>query len=1082
MRCHFALLAVVLLLTSAATAFAVADRTGPLPAQMVPLQDRGDIPAAVPGGGGALSAPDTVNFGYFTVIGGNLYAVQNDSWTFDHDPTQPFEGWYCIDETQNPGAYFRQITSSIWSSDPNNVEPAPVITGAGSAWVGFFESHADSLCWDCGLGYGNNWCQNLDSPILQYNGVGSVHLQFNYFEDSELNFDYTHVFLKVGSTTTQLNTPGFTGKIGLPTSPANFSFDISSGDFGGSATPYTIEFEFASDGGWSDEDGHWCTTYGPFCVDDVQIGSNSYNFDASLQGWTPHACPGIGSFLTITPVQSYTLQDPCTCRLVNNVMGFADNNGKHPVGELEGAWSPPADRSSQFLQQHNEIFAQWDSYGDMPKANGVFYRPGFNYYPFTCPVTGQSQWSGRQGQTKWFYIGNTPVCFISRAFANDWGIPPSCQDIGFVYELYSSCDAFGIPPSGCTGVTNFTPIIDNVRLRMTGIPNAPVVGYGDGTYYQDGFGQSLLLSTTNAGNADITVDLRFPTTTGLPDLLGDSLAIAGPLSTTSTEWLSKLWFRIRREGPGNSSINGYTTWKNRVTRSLGNIVGASAPFTWGIMDSVIVSGRSAPNKFFSNFSELDNLYIAPNGGKQDAIIPDGILGPGTQIQYFVTAYYVCTPTVAFVLPDTTGKFYSEFQILPSYRNVSGVPKFPCVMYVQGDATPLTKISQVTALSNWFVERALNKAINGVYSPVPNPAPWDEFQYTDAASNWHGTFFRGVGADDGAPLPQLMGYSFMMCDLGTNPAGAMDTRDWQGFDSWLNTTICGKNAVQQGVLMAGDEIVQGISGQYPAFLTDLGSYQFCPSVPYYDPSCANDQNKCVDLAYNSGGPFQPSLSYDLWGNWCPQRFSFSVLGTASGGVGNKNFVNIKTNAVEKYAQVTNDASALAGKYRTVLNGYSLMHMITRSNPDTCPAADTLSVYTAAAADLKDAIKWTLNIGDPSVLASLCVDACTDRTDVPPSQGIVDGGLINRLYQNSPNPFNPRTTISFSLAAAGPAKLLVYDITGRKVRTLVNGVQPAGTHQVIWDGTNDAGQKVPAGVYWSQLSAGSYNSNKKMVVLK
>ncbi len=93
----------------------------------------------------------------------------------------------------------------------------------------------------------------------------------------------------------------------------------------------------------------------------------------------------------------------------------------------------------------------------------------------------------------------------------------------------------------------------------------------------------------------------------------------------------------------------------RKEEELGNLVGTTAPFTWGIMDSVIVSGRSASNKFFSSINELDNLYLAPNGGKQDAIIPDGILGPGTRIEYFVTSYYVCTPSICYLLPDTTLK-------------------------------------------------------------------------------------------------------------------------------------------------------------------------------------------------------------------------------------------------------------------------------------------------------------------------------------------------------------------------------------------------------------------------------------------
>ena len=94
----------------------------------------------------------------------------------------------------------------------------------------------------------------------------------------------------------------------------------------------------------------------------------------------------------------------------------------------------------------------------------------------------------------------------------------------------------------------------------------------------------------------------------------------------------------------------------------------------------------------------------------------------------------------------------------------------------------------------------------------------------------------------------------------------------------------------------------------------------------------------------------------------------------------------------------------------------------------------------------------------------------------------GAAVTRLYQNHPNPFNPRTAIKFSLAADGPAKLIIYDVNGRRIRTLVDQGLKAGAHEVVWDGTDDAGHTVTSGVYWSQLQAGDYSSNKKMVVLK
>ena len=73
----------------------------------------------------------------------------------------------------------------------------------------------------------------------------------------------------------------------------------------------------------------------------------------------------------------------------------------------------------------------------------------------------------------------------------------------------------------------------------------------------------------------------------------------------------------------------------------------------------------------------------------------------------------------------------------------------------------------------------------------------------------------------------------------------------------------------------------------------------------------------------------------------------------------------------------------------------------------------------------------------------------------------------LQQNAPNPFNPATTIRFSLAESGNARLAVYDISGRIVRTLVVGQLSAGEHDVVWDGADAAGRPVASGVYVYRL---------------
>ncbi len=88
----------------------------------------------------------------------------------------------------------------------------------------------------------------------------------------------------------------------------------------------------------------------------------------------------------------------------------------------------------------------------------------------------------------------------------------------------------------------------------------------------------------------------------------------------------------------------------------------------------------------------------------------------------------------------------------------------------------------------------------------------------------------------------------------------------------------------------------------------------------------------------------------------------------------------------------------------------------------------------------------------------------------------------LHQNYPNPFNPTTTIAYELATTEKISLKIYDVLGREVKTLVNGVVPAGKHTISWDGTNNAGNKVSSGVYIYSLEVGNHKLHKRMTLMK
>ena len=91
-------------------------------------------------------------------------------------------------------------------------------------------------------------------------------------------------------------------------------------------------------------------------------------------------------------------------------------------------------------------------------------------------------------------------------------------------------------------------------------------------------------------------------------------------------------------------------------------------------------------------------------------------------------------------------------------------------------------------------------------------------------------------------------------------------------------------------------------------------------------------------------------------------------------------------------------------------------------------------------------------------------------------------VTALKGNYPNPFNPETTISFSLKEANHVVLEIYDIKGKKVRTLVNDYLSASEHEIVWDGKNESRQTAASGVYFYRMSTKDYSEVRKMIILK
>jgi hypothetical protein len=124
--------------------------------------------------------------------------------------------------------------------------------------------------------------------------------------------------------------------------------------------------------------------------------------------------------------------------------------------------------------------------------------------------------------------------------------------------------------------------------------------------------------------------------------------------------------------------------------------------------------------------------------------------------------------------------------------------------------------------------------------------------------------------------------------------------------------------------------------------------------------------------------------------------------------------------------------------------------------------------------------TISSSDPAnpdyvIEPRLHLDSGVSPADDPPAAPLALAGAV-------PNPFNPLTTIHFSLAEPGRVQVAVYDLRGHLVRELVQGHRPAGRNEVRWDGRDDAGRPVGSGTYFVRLRAGAEVKVKRMALVR
>jgi FlgD Ig-like domain len=1040
---------------------------------------------------------DTVLFGNDDGFGN---ALVGGTWDFDDVGSDPFQGWTSFDDTVESGVFFGRVTAQDFldHGDPCT----PMLDGTtGQLWVGIHEDYAAANDYIGGMGYENDMTQVALSPAIAIDpATDDVDISFSYFNFTEVDFDYTYIYVRCYDGGGELLDPdgehevdALTGELNDYGNPLTYAATVESGMLPASTASVRLELRFLSDGGWADEDGLYLTDCGPFAADNVvfTVGGNvnSYDFDIDEEGWiferynSPHTYMGIvGSEIYGGWLEEVGLL--CNCALNGNALEFVDEDDSpfsppgHPIGQREVSRSGKVARGIYQPPEYNQTLVTWTYFSYLPQQRGVSYRPGFRFFPYSTEINPVPHWSPRLGQDTWYWTGDDPFCIVNNrnmttldGVAGD-PMPAAWDSMQFIYEVFSSCAAFGLPPDPDEGNSLGTPVIDDIQVKLTGSVDAPAISINTGHQFMDSFGQNFptYLEPSDRGNSNIVRDLGSKDDPEANDWNADTAEVIGPNVSAAdplSQYFVELCFRVTHKGPRQDMVPEYHAWKNRLSGD------PESEIVCVLMDSTEALGTASANKFLTYFHENDPGFDAtyPDLSEMNEILPDGIFTPGTQISYHYEAYWANVPDPErFAYPNG----YWEFETLPR-MTLSGDDEYsvqwPCMLYID-------------AYNNggeFFLEPTFNQA--GI--------AYDKFDYLDTASNWHcpmmrslcptGPYNPGGFGNNGCTLEQLLGYRMIFMSTGLQSSGTMERSDWTLFGNWLNATECDFPSIRRGIIFDGDQVGSIMSVYRPEGEDLLHNMFGATLVADAYREYNDDWEFCVYLAPASNAEFEVADDISVFGNGCPNTFNYNVLGVQAGidgAVGNLLYENMDVPAVE-YAQVVRSNLSYPFNWRSVINGFSSHHLSWVGCGGGECATDSSCVVNGAALSLQPALAW-ITEGADAFLPWLypCSDMAVDEDDVAHSQL-----RVNYLRGASPNPFRNTATIRFNLANEGNVDFAIYDVSGRMVKSLGENRFAAGDNTVQWDGTDGNGNRVGGGIFWMQMTTeDGFSSGKKMIVMR
>jgi hypothetical protein len=967
-----------------------------------------------------------------------------------------WQGWTRLDRTAQMDTFFHvDDFAGLGGGDFGRLVP---LEGTKSMWCGARANPGTPyVCHFMDApGYGNRWDQALTMDPRAF--VGSVDVSYKLRWDCELDYDYVRVEYDAGGGDWQVlasytGSGATVGRLTLPMTQIATKF----------------RFRFVSDGAWSDEDGLW-NTDGACVVDSIRVSdtggySNFEDFESAPVGagrsgiWAAGTGPAFGMYSGLKYGLSIGDRDPCNANFSTQIVFFIGSprasssypglydtpfcsgpGGIEAPCQNEAVVSPVIDLR-KYSTGANSLQDGTIPAGDLPSLGGLRLKytiyvdnPLSNLVLWSWHVRGFNEagcpdpWQG--DDFIYYYWDNGVYGFDTKDLSGFF----HGDSIQIALGIYDMCDTWYLINGNCASHTP-APWYDNVRLYRFK-SDGPQWSSRDLDLFQDNFPEQEFQLESYV-RADAANDIN---TNDNPVIRpGDSIVV---------DCSSNLGGGIAADPAGGPAV-----YLHVKAAYVGPAPSKPALYGPSLAGSVLTGPIGAQYTINFNYVSDDGVWTiiqcdtartagGVQRGRYMVDLNDALFTRGYRIDYYFTARNVAGAETA--LPRWARSYgpYYEFTCLPTKNSE--------VLFVD-DFTG--RGSFVGSVENYWMPTFYS----ALASPNHDVDKYDVNGPTSGVSNGPGSraktkqlvdWYRAIVWDSG---------DLSSITISDGTVNSDKSNDCAMLINWFEQSehVC-------GLWVCGDNVAYDLNqlASAPA-LTLLSTWCGVDYVAtsYFDETGGRTGGGTVNPLITGAadaGIFVhggvPDKFYAYGG--CPVINRFDVLEkTASGKYALSYPVHDATN---RYAAIASSQLNPGGyNVNTMWFGFSLQYI----RDDVLSQPDRFEMA-------KNVFDWM------QFVTNICCIGYADA-EIPSAF---------KLSQNFPNPFNPSTTIKFDMKEKGPVTLKVYDVAGRLVRTLEDGVRDAGAYSILWDGRNNIGSEVASGIYFYKMETNGFIETRKMVMLR